>query len=178
MKYAANIITAFRILISFMLLMMQPLTVAFFLIYTLCGISDMLDGAIARKTANVSKTGAILDSVADMVFIAVALIVFIPVIPLATPVLYSIIVIALIRLTTLWVGFIKHRAFAGLHTYANKAAGLVLFCFPYLYRISGATGTVYGILAITGLSAFEELAITIISPSLNRDVKSIFTSRL
>lgn len=178
MKYAANIITAFRILISFMLLMMQPLTASFFLVYTLCGISDMLDGAIARKTANVSKTGAMLDSVADMVFISVALFVFIPVIPLATPILHLIIAIALIRLATLSVGFIKYRAFAGLHTYANKAAGLVLFCFPYLYRISGATGTVYGILAITGLSAIEELAITIISPSLNRDVKSIFTSRL
>ncbi len=177
MKYAANIITGFRILCSFLLLLTQPLSAPFFLIYTLCGASDMADGYVARITGSAGKTGAMLDSVADMVFIAVALFMLIPAIPLSPPVLYGILSIALIRLTTLTVGFIKYRAFAGLHTCANKATGLLLFAFPYLYRLSGLTGAVYGILAAAGLSAVEELAITVTSPSLNRNVKCLFSVR-
>ena len=33
-----------------------------------CGISDMIDGTIARKTKSISGLGARLDSVADSVF--------------------------------------------------------------------------------------------------------------
>lgn len=50
----------------------------FFVVYTMCCLSDVLDGYVARKTKTTSKCGEGLDSVADFVFIAILLVVFIP----------------------------------------------------------------------------------------------------
>lgn len=177
MKYAPNIITGFRILGSISLLFLTPLSRPFFLLYAFCGVSDMFDGCLARVTGNTSKTGAMLDSLADIVFTAVALLIFIPAITLPVWASHWIIGIALIRLSSLVVGCIKYRAFAALHTYANKATGLILFCFPFLYQINGINQAVYPILIMASLSALEEIIINIISPSLNRDIKSIFKKR-
>jgi len=44
--------------------------------YLLCGLTDMLDGAIARKNNIVSEFGAKLDTFADIVFVAICMIKF------------------------------------------------------------------------------------------------------
>ena len=44
--------------------------VVFWIIYALCGLSDIADGWLARKLKYVTKTGALLDSVADICFVA------------------------------------------------------------------------------------------------------------
>ena len=77
-KYIATIITAGRILGALILLLTTPLSVLFFVIYTLCCTSDILDGYVARKTKTTGKLGEILDSVADFVLVSVMLIIFIP----------------------------------------------------------------------------------------------------
>ena len=45
-------------------------SVAFWSIYFVCGISDMVDGYLARRFHCESKTGALLDSLADLAFVA------------------------------------------------------------------------------------------------------------
>ena len=70
-KQIANIITSSRILCSICLLLSPVFSVAFYIMYLFCGITDMVDGTIARKTKSVSETGARLDTVADIVFVAV-----------------------------------------------------------------------------------------------------------
>ena len=53
-KNIANIITGSRIVFSLLLLFI-PLTSAwFYALYLLCGLTDMIDGAVARKTDNES----------------------------------------------------------------------------------------------------------------------------
>lgn len=52
-----NILTVSRILLSGALLFMQPLSLPFFILYTLCGISDVLDGFFARKLAYRDRIG-------------------------------------------------------------------------------------------------------------------------
>ena len=41
----------------------------FWTLYALCGISDMVDGWLARRLHAETKAGAILDSVADLSFV-------------------------------------------------------------------------------------------------------------
>lgn len=48
----------------------MPATAAFWTVYGLCGISDMADGYLARRLHAESKRGAMLDSVADLCFVA------------------------------------------------------------------------------------------------------------
>ena len=51
----------------------------FFAIYALTGLTDVLDGWIARKMGSASQFGAKLDSVADLIFYAVMLIMIFPI---------------------------------------------------------------------------------------------------
>ena len=46
MKHIPNIITAFRLLGAVCLLLSDPAGAVFWVIYGLCGVSDMLDGSI------------------------------------------------------------------------------------------------------------------------------------
>ena len=57
-RHIANIITASRILGSGLLLLFPAFSPAFYGIYLLCGISDMVDGAIARITKSAGRFGS------------------------------------------------------------------------------------------------------------------------
>ena len=54
MKHIANYISISRIIMSIVLIATAPFSVMFYIIYIYCGISDMLDGYIARKSKNES----------------------------------------------------------------------------------------------------------------------------
>ena len=64
----ANSITCVRILGTFLMMFVDPFTSQFFTIYTVAGISDVLDGFVARITNTVSNFGARLDSTSDLFF--------------------------------------------------------------------------------------------------------------
>ena len=74
-----NILTSLRIAGAACLMFITPLTPAFFVIYTLCGISDVLDGVIARAAHITTELGAKLDSAADLLFYSVMMIRMFPV---------------------------------------------------------------------------------------------------
>ncbi len=67
-------------LLSVILLFLKPFTLLFWIVYSLCGFSDIIDGYIARKTNSTSKLGSLLDSIGDIVFMSSAIIVFLPII--------------------------------------------------------------------------------------------------
>ena len=69
MKYIPNVLSFSRIILSIVLFYLNPVRLPFILIYIICGITDMLDGFIARKINATSEFGAKLDSVADMLII-------------------------------------------------------------------------------------------------------------
>lgn len=164
----------FRIIFSLILLFIEPKTPLFLTIYILCGLSDVLDGYIARKYALTSQLGATLDSVADFIFISVVLVRFIPIINLQIEILIWIFLIMCVRLFSLIIGFFKYHTFAFLHTYANKVSGLLLFSFPILFNRFSITTICYFICIVASFSAIEELVINIKSRKLFRDIKGIF----
>ena len=53
-------------------------SISFSIMYLFCGITDMVDGTIARKTKSMSEFGARLDTVADSVFVAVCFVKILP----------------------------------------------------------------------------------------------------
>ena len=88
--------------------------------------------------------------------------------------LYFIAVVVVIRLLALTIGFVKYRTLTLLHTYAKKAAGLIMACFPIYFVLLGITIAFFIIFSAACLSALEELVITIRSKKLNRNVTGIF----
>lgn len=174
MKNIPNIITVFRIAASLILLLLRPFTAIFSLVYILGGLSDLLDGYIARKTKTVSKLGARLDSAADFIMIAVLFVKFVPVIWIPPVVCIWILMIAIIRFLSLLIVAVKFRTFAMLHTYSNKAAGLLLFFLPLLYGKMDIVILSAVICSIAGISALEEMVIHLTSARLDEDRKGLF----
>ena len=126
----ANLITGIRILASAALLLCQPLSPAFYMLYLMAGVSDMIDGPVARKTGTAGDFGAKLDTAADFVLAAACLIKLLPVLDVPAWLYAWIGVIALIKAVNFVSGYVMHKRFAALHTPMNKAAGAVLFLLP------------------------------------------------
>ena len=127
MKHIPNIITAFRFIGAACLLFCNPAGAAFWVIYGLCGLSDMMDGFLARKLRAESKTGAVLDSAADICFIACCAIRLIPVVQVPTWLWVWAVAIVAIRLINQISALIVCKGFCFPHTTANKLTGLLLF---------------------------------------------------
>ena len=74
----ASIITGIRMLCSIALLFFPAFSPVFYALYIVAGVSDMIDGPVARKTGTVSQFGSKLDTAADFMLAAVCLIRLIP----------------------------------------------------------------------------------------------------
>ena len=102
----------------------------FWTLYLLCGLSDVLDGAVARLTGTVSRLGEMLDTIADIIFVAVWIVLFIPAMNVGRWLWIWTGVIALIKVVNVISGLAMKKGFVAKHTPANKATGLLLFLLP------------------------------------------------
>ena len=177
MKHSANILTASRIFFAAGMVLTAPFSAAFWVCYLGGGVSDLLDGPVARALHIQSEVGAKLDSAADLVFAAAIAAVVVRSVPLPTWLWVCAGCVAAVRLAGYGVGFVKYRAFSALHTYANKATGALIFTFPLLYAALGLTVAGVILCVIAFFSSIEELIITVSSPTLNRDCKGIYQMR-
>lgn len=73
MKFVPNYISLGKIILAMLLLFLKPLSLIFLVTYVLCGVTDLIDGPIARMTNTTSSLGAKLDSAADTILIGIAL---------------------------------------------------------------------------------------------------------
>ena len=103
---------------------------AFFMLYIAAGASDMIDGAVARKTDTVSEFGSKLDTIADIVFAAVCLIKVLPVLDVPVWLYIWIAIIAFIKAANIAEGYIRQKEFISVHSMINKVTGGLLFVFP------------------------------------------------
>ena len=151
-----NLITALRIAGTAGLLFTVPLTPLFFVIYTLCGLSDMLDGFVARRTNSASPLGAKLDSMVDVVFLAVCLIKLLPVLALPVWLWVWVGLIALLRLVNILSGFVCRKKLVLLHTRANKLTGALLFLLPLSLGFLNIAYTAVPLCALASFAAIQE----------------------
>ena len=132
MKNIANYITISRIILSILLLATKAFSIPFYIIYIYCGISDMLDGLIARKSKIESELGARLDSVADIIFVIVSMIKIIPIMNLSKVIIIWLVLIILIKIVNVICSYIYYKKIVFPHTIANKITGLIIFITPFI----------------------------------------------
>ncbi len=170
MKSIANCISIARIIFVLLLIFTSPLSLEFYMIYFLCGISDILDGYIARKKNIESRLGEKLDSLADLIMVVVLMIIIYPIIDISVKFHYWAAGIAAVRVISIITAFIKYKTFGMLHTFGNKIAGLMLFLFPLTIK---SNIYLYLLCIVGSLSAIEELIIHLISKELDVNRKSM-----
>ena len=127
MPQLPNIITLFRIIGSLGLFLCDVTGVAFWLIYALCGISDIADGWLARKLKCATKKGALLDSVADICFVACLCSLFLPILELPKWLWLWAGVIVVIKVVNQLSALVMYGHCCFPHTTANRATGFLLF---------------------------------------------------
>ena len=131
----ANTITGIRILCSIALLFFPVFSPSFYALYIVAGVSDMIDGTVARKTGTASEFGSKLDTAADLILAAVCLIKLIPVLAIPSWLLIWITIVALIKMINIISGYVMHREFVAVHTVMNKVTGISLFILPLTITI-------------------------------------------
>ncbi len=170
MKHIPNIISVCRIILSISLLFFIWQPMIFFTIYLICGLSDIMDGLLARSLKVTGKLGARLDSIGDLFLFVIMLIYCIiffgkdlyPYYPFLAAVFC-------VRIIALLFAAIKYHTLVLLHTRSNKITGFLTFFAPVFLLLANSV-IIYLVLAIAMFSAIEELVLHIISnnPDLNQ----------
>ena len=159
-KHIANIITGSRIVFCLPLLFIPLASAWFYALYLLCGLSDMIDGTVARRTSSASEFGARLDTLSDFVFMSVALIKFLPHLHIPVWLWIWIGVIAMIKLGNVVWGFIRTKKTVFPHTIPNKIMGLLLFLLPVTISFIDLTYTLPIVCTVATVAAAHEVYFT------------------
>lgn len=176
----ANFVTSLRLFGAIVLVFIEPLTGWFYAIYTICGISDGIDGTIARKMGTSSEFGARLDSVSDIAFYLVMFIKLMPELWKTMPawIWYLVGVVLVVRLCAYGMAYLKYHTMAAIHTYMNKVTGALVFLIPYMLLLPCEVTlcTITACIALIGSA--EEFLIHTVSPVYQAERKSIFAQSI
>ena len=93
-------------------------------------MTDVLDGFAARKLHTESEKGAMLDSIADLVFAAVYAVKRLPLLSLPLWVWIWTALIAAAKITGIFIAGKKAHRLSIEHSFGNKLTGLLLFLLP------------------------------------------------
>ena len=154
----ADSITLVRIAASAFLLVLPWRSAAFFAVYTVAGLSDTLDGWVARKKGTASEFGARLDSAADLVFFTVLLVRLLPVLWPVMPglLLGAVAVVTLVRVAAYAIAALRCGRFVALHTRLNKLTGAAVFLMPYVLLTSSGIVYSWAVCALALAAALQE----------------------
>ena len=155
-KHIANILTGYRIFGSILLLFCPVSSLEFYIIYILCGFSDMIDGTIARKTNSTSKFGSQLDSIADFIFAGISFLKLLPTIHIPGWLWIWGGMIAVIKIGSIIWRCISKKFFLSLHTIMNKVTGLVLFLWPLTISFAESEHIAIIVCFVATISAIQE----------------------
>ena len=152
-----NIVTSLRFPAAAALVLLPQGTAAFWCVYAFCGLTDILDGFLARRLCAVSSFGSRLDSWADMAFAAACAAAILPRLVLPQWLWGWTVGIAMIRLAVWGVTRCGDGQTAFRHSGANRLTGFAIFlALPFLAGQRGNTIAV-GLCALASWSTGQEL---------------------
>lgn len=132
----ANFLTILRMVGTVGLLFLVPASAAFYWVYCISGVTDVLDGLVARLTKTTSDLGAKLDSAADLLFYSVMLIRLFPQLWDLIPrwIWIWVVAILVVRLASYLLAYRNTHGFSALHTILNKVTGFCVFLIPFFLK--------------------------------------------
>lgn len=116
----------------------------------------MIDGAVARKTGSGSEFGSKLDTIADIIFVAVCLIKMLPVLDFPNWLYIWIAIIAFIKTANIAVGYIRQKKIISVHSVLNKMTGGLLFIFPLTLEFIDLRHSAIVVCIVATIAAIQE----------------------
>jgi len=172
-----NLLTGFRFVAALGLLGLawQGYGIAFMVLLALAFLTDLLDGLAARLTGQVSQFGAVLDSWADVVTYLTTAIGCWWLWPevVRRELIFVVLMVASCLLPAV-VGFSKFGGFTSYHTWGVKIAAASMGLSLYVLFFGGPAWPFRLAAIICILAAIEEIALTLLLPESESNVRSIW----
>ena len=175
-KKIANILTTVRIFISIILLFFfNEISTTFIILFSIGVFTDLIDGAVARKTGSVSIVGSVLDTIADtLLAINIFKIVYLKKI-LSPALVVWLIINLVIALITAIVTAVRFKRIFFVHSIFAKILGGVVYLLPF-----GIYFNMYNVHMIVALAVFsvtmvEGLLIVMFLKEPDSDAKSLLS---
>ena len=142
-----------------------------------CGLSDTIDGNLARWLKQTSPEGAQLDSYADhlVLFSSVGwILMLVP--ELITDHIAMVSIMLTVSITALLVGVVKFRRFANLHLYSSKFAAVMLYVLIVSsFLFDGYSNILFWIACLSyTVSSIEMLVLQLSVDKVDENMGSIF----
>ena len=153
----ANCITVSRILFSLAMILFPPSSVPFAVLYLLCGLTDVLDGFLARKLHTESKTGERLDSMADLFFVVVYTLKILPLLNVPYWIWIWTAIIAVTKITGIVIASGKVHQLVIEHSFGNKLTGLLLYLLPLSVFVAAVKYTAALVCAVATGTVIKEI---------------------
>jgi len=185
LKQIPNVLSLSRFPLSILLLFLANRPVWFVAVYIITGLTDVLDGWLARKFHWDTELGAKIDGFADITFMLCLLGVVFGIkkmyLDITLPVMIGVGVIALIKLVNLFYTKLKFKQWSTMHTLANKYTALPWYVIVPVCVVFGMTDwlniTLLALLGIVLFANLEETLILTLAKEYDTDTKSIFHLR-
>ena len=161
MKHIPNILSASRIALCLPLLLVDAMTLPFWVLYLIAGLTDILDGFLARRWGVESKFGARLDSLADFVYVLTVGYKLFPWLKLPVVLWIMIGLIALVKMVNAICSYAVRHRIEYLHTKANKLTGFLLFVGMMTMGQSYFVPVAWGVACIALFAAIQECNATL-----------------
>lgn len=174
MKWIPNILTGLRIVCSSLILIAPVYTNGFYLLYIVCGITDFLDGRLARRLHAASKSGASLDNIADYSLIASTILKVLPTLKIKTWALIWGFCMLTAHISSSVIAWVKFRRIVVLHTLANKLLGGVVYAVPLLAGFGNHTLLICIVCVFLCFSVPEEIYLLVTAKQLEPDIRGVF----
>lgn len=138
------------------MLFLPTFSPGFFAAYIAGGMTDAIDGAVARRTGTESESGSEFDTVADIVFAASALVKIVPELDIPAWLWIWVCAIAAVKIASMAYGFAKEKKLVSDHSMLNKATGLLVFLLPLTVPFVDALYTAAIVCAVATVAAVTE----------------------
>ncbi|MBI2564950.1 CDP-alcohol phosphatidyltransferase family protein [Candidatus Woesearchaeota archaeon] len=173
-----NALSYFRLVGTFVMLIFSFLqnTLLTIIFYVVLGLSDAVDGFIARVFNLETELGAKLDSLADQIFYyssPIILYLFFPIFIKEQALIILIIIVSALLMEL--IHLIKHKTFGYLHLYSAKISALILYFFTLHSLIFNPLLILFYVLAAVLMFHFiEEIILVLIIKKPKSNMKSLF----
>ena len=161
MKQIPNFLSVSRIALCLPLLLVDAMTMTFWVLYLIAGLTDILDGFLARRWGVESKFGARLDSLADFVFVLAVGYKLFPYLKLPATLWMMIGLVALVKVINAICSYVVNNRIEYLHTKANKLTGFLLLIGMMAIGQSYFVPVAWMISCIALLAAIQECNATL-----------------
>ena len=173
-----NIISLTRIflapLVYFLLSVNNKIALTLILVFV--GLTDAVDGFIARKLKQDSNFGAKLDSCADIIYYAIFIFWFLTKYYQDWHIYFylSVLPIALILLAQI-ITQLRFRAFASFHLYSIKASAMLAYLTVVCSLLFGFNKSLIQLLLIFwSIASLETLITSVMIKKIQYNIKSVF----